>query len=147
MHEHLLPFWSFCVLSVISSWVSAGARQLLYISLCVWSCLCQIVVSCLFSVQYLLFALFFLSGGFSACCFWIPGLVSTRILSFGSADLCSLQPSVTKEACDRCTHKHLFSVTLLVSFTLNKIFEYFVLFLTNSENWSFTKLLRKFELD
>ncbi len=79
--------------------------------------------------------------------FCIPGLVSTHILSFGSADLCSLQPSVTKEACDRCTHEHLFSVTLLVSFTLNKIFEYFVLFLTNSENWSFTKVLRKFELD
>ncbi len=48
MHRPLL---SFCVLSLISSRVSAGARQLLYISLCVWSCLCQIVVSCLFSVR------------------------------------------------------------------------------------------------
>ncbi len=44
VHRCIGPFWSFCVLSLISSRVSAGARQLLYISLCVWSCLCQIVV-------------------------------------------------------------------------------------------------------
>jgi len=56
---------------------------------------------------------------------------------------CAVPVVCDHKACDRCTDEHLFSVTLLVSFTLNKIspkhaFESFVLFLTNSENWSYT---------
>lgn len=121
VHRCIRLFWSFCVLDcVIISQGSAGACQLLYISLSVWSCLCQIVVSCLFSVQYLWFALFLLSGVFTACCFWIFGLVFTCCLSLGFMDLFPLQSSITKEAFYRCTHD-LFSVTLLVLFTHNKI--------------------------
>ncbi len=83
IHRCIVPFWSFCLLSLISSRGSARDCQLLYSSLSVWSCLCQIVVSHLFSVQTcdLLCPWSLLSGGFTACCFWIFGLVSTRCLS------------------------------------------------------------------